>query len=48
MEVTEFPRSSARPRGLGVVNPALRLPRHQLEDTITETAESLLAHGIGQ
>ncbi|MFF3986461.1 SDR family oxidoreductase [Streptomyces sp. NPDC001797] len=57
-------------RALGVVNPELRLLRHQLgrdldatsakaerllgwrprpiEDTIAETAESLLAHGIGR
>ncbi|MFH9089202.1 SDR family oxidoreductase [Streptomyces sp. NPDC017673] len=57
-------------RALGVVNPELRLLRHQLgrdldatsakaerllgwrarpiEDTIAETAESLLAHGIGE
>ncbi|MFJ9721846.1 SDR family oxidoreductase [Streptomyces sp. NPDC101209] len=56
-------------RGLGVLNPELRLLRHQLgrdlgatsakaerllgwrarpiEDTVAETAESLLAHGIG-
>ncbi|MGW2235224.1 SDR family oxidoreductase [Streptomyces sp. NPDC001759] len=56
-------------RGLGILNPELRLLRHQLgrdldatsakaerllgwrarpiEDTITETAESLLAHGVG-
>jgi nucleoside-diphosphate-sugar epimerase len=56
-------------RALGIVNPELRLLKHQLgrdldatsakaekllgwrarpiEDTIAETAESLLAHGIG-
>ncbi|WP_458248757.1 SDR family oxidoreductase [Streptomyces sp. MAI_2237] len=56
-------------RGLGVLNPELRLLRHQLgrdlgatsakaerllgwrarpiEDTVAETAESLLAHGVG-